>query len=125
MIEKNIQLAEAYYNAVINKDKIYLNKCLAPNVHFLSPFMELSDKESLLKAVENFGKTFNSLKFRTKFGSDTQAMLVYDLDCPAPIGLVRAAALFTIDNELITNIELFFDSKPFESLRAQNQGSSK
>jgi hypothetical protein len=41
-------------------------------------------------------------------------MIVYDLDCQAPIGNFRVAALMDIRNGLIEKIELFYDARPFE-----------
>ena len=45
-------------------------------------------------------------------GSDDKVMLVIDLDCPAPIGLFRAAALMAFEDNLIIRNELFYDARP-------------
>ncbi len=54
---------------------------------------------------------FNTLTIRAKFGSQDQAMLAYDINCP--IGICRAAALVQFENGLIVSIELFYDARPF------------
>ncbi len=51
---------------------------------------------------------------RTKFSSDNQVMLAYDLNCVSPIGTIRVAALMTFEDNLILSIELFFDARVFD-----------
>ena len=41
-------------------------------------------------------------------------MIVYDLDCDAPLGTIRGAALLTFQDGLIIGYELFYDARPFE-----------
>jgi hypothetical protein len=41
-------------------------------------------------------------------------MVVYDLDCPEPVGPFSSSALMTFENGLITKIELFYDARPFD-----------
>lgn len=67
-----------------------------------------------MKQLKDFFHCFNTLEIRAKFGSSDQAMLVYDLNCPTPVGMVPVAALITLKNDLIICIELFFDARPFE-----------
>jgi hypothetical protein len=51
-------------------------------------------------------------------------MLAYDLDCLAPIGVLRVAALIKFEDDLISRIELFFDARPFEQNPAFSQNES-
>jgi hypothetical protein len=71
-------------------------------------------KESVLNAVKGFMTVFRTLTVQTICSSRDQVMLVYDLDCPAPIGFLRAAVLMHFKDDLIAQIELFFDARPFE-----------
>lgn len=38
-------------------------------------------------------------------------MMVYDVTFPAPIGIVHTTALMTFKDDLIIDIELFFDAR--------------
>ena len=114
MSEKNMIIAESYYKAMGNKDLEGIAKYLHPDVQFIAPLAKMTEKDAVLEAAKKFFSLFNTLEIRAKFGSADQAMLVYDLNCPAPIGIFRAAALMTLKDDLIVRIELFFDTRPFE-----------
>lgn len=68
----------------------------------------------MLEATKNFMAFFKTLTLRAKFGFADQAMVVYDVDFPDPIGIIPTASLMTFQEELVTKIELFFDARPFD-----------
>lgn len=110
----SIEIAEAYYEAMGSKHTQDMAKYLHPDVQFIGPLAEIKGKDSVLDAVKRLVSLYNSLSIRAKFGSEDQAMIVYDLDCQAPIGNFRVAALMDIRKGLIEKIELFYDARPFE-----------
>lgn len=114
MTEKNVATAKAYYLSIDNKNVSDVERTLHPDVQLVSPLARIEGKELVLNAVKRFMTVFNKLTIRTACGSADQVMLVYDLDCPDPIGLVRTAVLMNFKNNLIARIELFFDARPFE-----------
>jgi ketosteroid isomerase-like protein len=114
MNQNNVAIAEAYYNAMSNKNMAEVERYLHPDVHFLAPLAKLTGKEAVLEAAQGFSHFFNSLTIRAKFGEADQAMVVYEVDCPVPVGLIRTAALMTFKEGLIARIELFYDARPFE-----------
>lgn len=114
MPRKNLTIAKAYYLAVNNKNLSDVEKYLHPNIQLISPFTNIMGKESVLNAVKGFMTVFKTLTIRTECGSEDQVMLVYNLDCPAPIGFLAAAVLMNFKDDLIVRIELFFDARPFE-----------
>lgn len=111
--ENNLALAEAYYTAMAEKDLVSLEKYLHPDVEFVGPIACVTGKENFLQTIKGFISFFKSLTIRSKFASGNQAMLAYDVDFPAPIGITRSAALMTFKNGLIKKIELFFDASSF------------
>jgi len=120
----NLASAVAYYTAMHNKDLAGVGQCLHPNVHFQGPLANLAGKELVLEAAKHFMSAFKSLTIRAKFESENQVMLAYDLDCPEPIGLFRAAALMTFTDGLISRLELFYDARPFEAKQKEIFSSS-
>lgn len=114
MSEKNITTAVAYYQAMNNKDLSAMEKYLHPEVRFIGPLADLTGKNAVLGAIKHLVSAFNKLTIRAQFGSGEQVMLAYDIDFPAPIGVSRAAVLFTFQDGLIIRYELFFDARPFE-----------
>lgn len=114
MAINNIAIAQAYYTAIGEKNIENAEKYLHPHVQFISPFATITGKEGVLKAVRGFTTIFKSLTIRAKFGSDDQAMLVYDIDCPTINGTFSGASLMTFQDDLIAKVELFYDPRPFE-----------
>ncbi len=117
MSEKNLVSAVTYYQAMGNKDLAVMEKCLHPNVRLKGPLAEITGKEGVLNSVKHFCAIFNKLTIRAQCAGGDQVMLAYDLECPAPIGLVQAAVLLTFQDGLIVRYELFYDARPFERKR--------
>lgn len=114
MSQTNVEIAESYYRAMEEKNMVQLEKYLHPDVTFIGPLAEVKGKEAVFEAAKGFSSFLKKMTVRAKFGSDTQAMLAYDMECPEPIGTFRAATLMTLDNGLITKLELFYDARLFE-----------
>ena len=108
------EMIEEYYKAVGNKNFEKVEKQLHPEVQFIAPLAKIKGKEAVLEATKKFTTLFKTLNIRAKFGSNNQAMVVYDLDCPEPIGFISSSALITFENGLIKKIELFYDARPFD-----------
>jgi len=106
-------IAVAYYKAMAAKDINTLAHLLAPEVTFLSPLAKTVGKDAVIDAASKFMNFFTALTIRTHFESNTQAMVIYDVQFPEPIGMVRTGALVTIHDGLISTCELFFDARPF------------
>ena len=113
-VRKNIASAVAYYQGMNSKDISAMEKYLHPEVRLISPVANIMGKAAVLNSVKNLFSVFNKLTIRAQFGDENQAMLAYDLDCPAPIGIYRGAVLLTFQDGLIIRYELFFDTKPLE-----------
>ena len=106
-------IGEAYYTAMGQKDIASMGKYLDPDVEFIGPLARLVGKEAVLEATRKFSEFFKSIAVRAKFGTEDQAMIVYALDFPPPIGLFSSSALMTFQDGLIKKIELFYDARPF------------
>lgn len=106
-------IAIAYYTAMKEKNIDEIAKYLHHDVQFTSPLAKKTGKDAVIEAVKGFMAFFKALAIRTAFNSSDQAMVVYDVVFPDPIGCVPSAALIDYDNGLITRIELFFDARSF------------
>ena len=121
---KNVDIATAYYRGVGKKDVKSVENYLHPDVQVISPLATVNGKTPVLESIKAFSDSLKSLTIRSKFESGDQAVIVYDIDLPAPIGLNRTASLFTINNGLITKIEHFYDSAPFASQKEKFFGKT-
>ena len=116
MKKDNVAIAEAYYTNWGNKNLEGMAQFLHPDVRVLSPVSEMIGKECVVEALTKGVALLTSLNIRAKFGSEDQAMIVFDLNFPAPIGTLPSASLLTIRDGLIVNIELFYNNPPVEAV---------
>jgi len=112
-MESNAAVAKAYYAAMRLKDVPAMAERLHPNIHLITPLVELTGKEAVLEAVRRPLVMIENIEVRSEFESGDQAMLAYYMQFPAPIGVCRAAALMTVKEGLIVRNELFFDARQF------------
>ncbi|HYQ43242.1 MAG TPA: nuclear transport factor 2 family protein [Polyangiaceae bacterium] len=113
MTESTTQIATAYYQAIARKDLVEVTKYLHPDVHFLG-LVETQGRDAFLGAAQKMMSHSSQLEIRAVLGDKLRATVIYDLIFPAPIGVVRTAALLSLESGLIKNIELFFDASPFK-----------
>lgn len=104
-------LAQAYYAAVGKKDVRGIEKYLHPKVQVIGPLGRAIGREAVLEATKKFTEMFETLSARLVLGSESHAMVVYDLQCKPPIGNFSASNLMTFEEGMITQIELFYDPR--------------
>jgi len=110
----NATIAREFYTAMGNKDIAAIALHVHPDIQWASPMGKSSGKDAYLESVKGFMNFFKTLTIRAACGSEDHAMIAYNLEFPAPIGLVPTAALMTFKDCLISNIELLYDARPFE-----------
>lgn len=110
-------VARDYYTAMGNKNTKQLSDFLHPEVHFVGPMAEMVGRNRVVDAAQNFMKLFTALEIRHVFEDGENALVVFNLICPDPIGTVRASTLMTIHHGLIVRMELFYDTRPFFAKR--------
>ncbi|MBS0649233.1 MAG: nuclear transport factor 2 family protein [Verrucomicrobia bacterium] len=119
MSQTTASLAKAYYTAYHNKDLGTIERLLHPNVQFVSPLAQLQGKAAVFESVQRFLTVFTSLTVREVFGSQDQAMVVYDTGFAGLEGMLPASVLMTFKEGLVSRLELFFDARLLEPKRAQ------
>ena len=106
-------VAVAYYTALGRKDMEAVKKCLHPDIQFTDPQETVVGREAVLKAAQGFAAIFKTLTIRAQFGSEDQAMIVYDVDIPGLAKNVHAASLLSFQEGLISKIDLIYDTRCF------------
>jgi hypothetical protein len=104
-------IAITYYTALGNKDIEEVKKYLHPDIQFADPQERVVGREAVLKAAKKFTTIFKALTIHAKFGSENQAMIVYEVDIPGLSRNLRAASLLSFQEGLISNIELIYDTR--------------
>jgi hypothetical protein len=113
----NASIAEIFYKEMSAKNIPALEHYIHPDVQFITPMAKLQGKKAYLDAVKTFSAFFQSLTIRATFGDDHQAVVVYDTNFPAPIGKLPGVSLMDFTDGLITRIELFHDTSPFNMIK--------
>jgi len=121
MAEKNVETGLAYYKAFSDKDPDGIAQHLDAAVELRSPMAENDGRDAVVEAAKRLMGLIVSLEVRATFSEGERVVIIYDLQCSAPVGLVRTAAFMTFREGLISRIELFFDGRPFE----RNVGGSQ
>ena len=111
MPNNNLSIVSAYYQAINEKQPDKAAQYLHDHIELISPLDERQGKEAALNALRGFCTSVDTLLIRAQFSKDNQVMLAYDILFPEPIGNLKAAGLLTLNNNLITRIELFYDSQ--------------
>ncbi len=119
MSQSNLKTAVRYYEALNHRDLKEMEQCLHPDVEFLGPLAEMKGRATVLEAAKGFFLLFKDLRIRAKFENEDQVMVAVEFDCPGPIGLFRAAHLLSFQDSLISQIELYYDARPFEAKRTE------
>lgn len=104
-------LGVAYYTALGEKNIEKVKSYLHPNIQFTDPQETVTGRESVLKAAQGFTGIFKTLVIRAGFGSENQAMIIYEVEIPGLPKKLQAASLLSFQEGLISKIELFYDSK--------------
>jgi len=114
MTQSNAASAEAYYNAMNDKDLPAMARQLHPDVRLVTPMEDLTGRDAVLEAARKLLGFIQSVEVLARFNSRDQAMLVYNMHFAGPAGLCRTAALMTFKDGLLVRNELFFDASPFK-----------
>ena len=113
MNKSNIDIVKAFYKAQGERNISDLEQYLNQNVHFIMPLAKIKGKDAYLANIKQHITEFKTISMRVICGSENYVMLAYDFDFGMPIGVCPTAALYTLEDGLITKIELFFDARPF------------
>ncbi len=92
-----------------------VEKYLHSEVTLLSPLAEVLGKEAVLQAAKGFCSLMKKISIRARFSAQNQVMLAFDIDFPAPIGVVRSAVLMSFQDNLIHRNEMFYDPRSLEN----------
>ncbi len=106
-------IAVAYYTALGKKNLEEVRRYLHPNIHFTDPQEQVIGKEAVLKAATGFSTIFKSLTIRAKFGSENEAVIIYDVEIPSFAKPLRAASHLSFQDGLISKIDLIYDTRCF------------
>ena len=112
-MKDTIAIATAYYTALGEKNLEEVKRYLHPNIQFGDPQEQVIGKEAVLQAAKGFSAIFKTLTIRAQFGSENQAVIIYDVEIPNFAKNLRAASWLSFQEGLISKIELIYDTRCF------------
>lgn len=118
-MKDTIAIAVSYYTALGEKNLEEVKRYLHPNICFTDPQEQVIGKEAVLKAATGFSTIFKTLTIRAKFGSENQAVIIYDVEIPNFTKLLRAASLLSFQEGLISKIDLIYNTRCFEEKKEE------
>lgn len=108
-----ITIAVAYYTALGKKDLEEVERYLHPDIRFKDPQEQVIGKEEVLKAAKGFSSIFKTLTIQAQFGSENQAVVIYEVEIPKMDKPLCASSLLGFQDGLISNIDLIYDTRCF------------
>lgn len=108
-------IAVAYYTAMAEKNMSKVADFLNPDVVFSAPLATMVGKENFLHRVEEFFACFLTLTIKKSVGCHDKAVLLFEVQYPAPINNVEFVAILHIKDGLIDQVELLYDESVFTS----------
>lgn len=120
MHNKQKEVGHTYYTKVSENNWQEVDELLDESVRLCSPMAVLEGKKAVIEATRNFRNMVKSLRVRSSFGSETQAVVLYECDVPGISDAFPGASLLDIDEKgKIIAIQLYYDSHPFLAQKEQ------
>ncbi len=112
-MKNTIDTAVAYYKALGKKNLEEVSRYLHPHIQFTDLQEQVIGKDAVLKAATGFSMIFKALTIRAQFGSEDQAVVIYEVEIPGFSKPLRAASLLSFQEGLISKIDLIYDTRCF------------
>ena len=110
MNEQNTaEVVRAYHDAWTRKDYDRANVLLAGTLAVEVPVNDYPTAESFAAALQGFGSMVSSVELLSAMSDGNEAMLLYDLEA-GPVGTLRVAEHFTVNDGKITRIRQIHDT---------------
>ena len=109
---------EAYFNAWTNHRPDDAFALLADDLRFAGPTASYESAAAFRPALDGFAAMTRSAKVVELIVDGNHAALLYDCALPDPVGTLRIASFFTVDDGKITSYDTRFDATDLRLLLA-------
>ena len=89
---------------------------LASDLQFAGPTASYDSAEAFRPALDGFAKLTESARIVELIVDGNRAALLYDADLPDPVGRLRIASFFTVEDGKITAYDTRFDATELRKL---------
>lgn len=101
---------EGYTEAWTQGDLQRARSYLADDLRFEGSIFSFSNADDLIAALKGFPDMLERIDVRRRFFDDGGGALIYDCVTTGPVGVIRHAEFFEVEDGKITEIRLVFDA---------------
>jgi len=109
---------EAYFKAWTNKKTAEAYALLADNLEFTGPNAHFKSAADFKPGLEGFAALTKWAEILDLLVDGDRAAMLYDCELPQPVGVIRIASFFRVENGKIRSYDTRFDAETFRQLVA-------
>jgi hypothetical protein len=117
-MDETRRVVEAYFSAWTSKRTNDAFQLLAKNLEFAGPNASYSSAEAFRPALDNFAAMTRGARIIELLVDQDRAAMLYDCDLPEPVGTLRIASFFRVENGKIRTYDTRFDATQLRKLVA-------
>jgi limonene-1,2-epoxide hydrolase len=115
------RVVEAYFAAWTAKKVDEAYALLADDLKFSGPTASYRSADEFRPALVNFAAMTKEARIAELMVQDDRAAMLYDCELPPPVGRLRIASFFRVENGKIRWYETLFDATELRKLLASNR----
>lgn len=104
------KIVEGYFAAWTTKKVDDAHALLAPDLEFAGPTANYEGAEAFRPALANFAAMTQWARIVELLVDGDRAALLYDCELPPPVGVLRIASFFRVENGKIRTYDTRFDA---------------
>jgi hypothetical protein len=112
---------EGYFSAWTSHRTDEAFRLLAPNLEFFGPSASYKTAEEFRPGLEGFAAMTRGARILELLVDGDRAAMLYDCDLPDPVGTLRIASFFRVENGKIRTYDTRFDATEFRKLLTQKE----
>jgi hypothetical protein len=116
--EETHRIVESYFSAWTSKDTRTAYALLAADLEFWGPTASHQSADAFRPALEGFAAMTKAARIDLLIDGD-RAALLYDCELPQPVGMIKIASVFLVENDRIRTYDTLFDATELRKLRAR------
>ncbi|MFI5348366.1 MAG: nuclear transport factor 2 family protein [Elusimicrobiota bacterium] len=113
------RIVESYFAAWTSNRVDDAYALLADNLEFSGPSANYKSAEEFRPGLTAFAKMTKGARILDFLVEDDRAAMLYDCDLPAPVGTLKIASFFRVENGKIRTYATLFDAAEFRKLLAR------
>lgn len=113
-----LAVVQEYHRAWTSRDFASAKRYLSPTLETDVPINTYSGPGEWIEAVERTRNMADGVELLSELSNDGEALLLYDMRFPPPLGKLRVAEHFSVSGERITRIRHVHDTYALRNLMA-------